>query len=359
MKKAMIAMSGGVDSSVAALLTLREGTEAIGGTMRLFDRAAVSPSEKVCGSHDDVQDAKGVCDRLGIGHFVFDMQEEFENAVMRRFADIYRRGDTPNPCILCNRFVKFGGLLRRALNLGCDAVVTGHYARVAQDSSSGRWLLQKAVDTAKDQTYFLYGLNQYQLAHTLLPLGTLTKPEVRRIAEENGFANARRHDSQDICFIPDGDYVAFLERFCGEHFPGGDFVDKEGQVIGHHKGTIRYTIGQRKGLGMGFNKPMYVCAKDVAARTVTLGDNADLFSREVSARDINLIAIPRLNAPLRVIAKVRYSQREEPALLEQTGEDALHLTFDHPQRAVAPGQAVVCYDADDGVTVIGGGTIVS
>ena len=350
----MIAMSGGVDSSVAALLTLRAGYQTIGGTMRLFDRAAVSAEGKICGSHDDVLDAKSVCERLGMEHRVFDMKEDFEAAVMRRFADIYRQGETPNPCILCNRFVKFGGLLRRALDLGCEYIVTGHYASVTFDAGSGRYLLQKAADAAKDQTYFLYGLNQFQLAHTLLPLGKLTKPEVRALAEANGFINSRKHDSQDICFIPDGNYVGFLERYCGEVCPEGDFLDKEGHVIGRHKGTIRYTIGQRKGLGMGFNKPMYVCAKDVAARTVTLGDNADLFTREVNARDINMIAVERLTAPMRVTAKVRYSQREEWATLEQTGEDTLHLTFDNPQRAVAPGQAVVCYD---GNTVICGGTI--
>lgn len=350
----MIAMSGGVDSSVAALLTLRQGYQAVGGTMQLFDRAAVSPEGKICGSHDDVLDAKNVCDRLGIAHHIFDMKDEFEAEVMRRFADIYRKGETPNPCIICNRYVKFGGLLRRALDLGCESIVTGHYASVTFDAGSGRYLLQKAADTSKDQTYFLYGLNQFQLSHTLLPLGNLTKPEVRDIAEQNGFLNSRKHDSQDICFIPDGNYVRFLEQYCGEVCPEGNFLDKEGRVIGRHKGTIRYTIGQRKGLGMGFNKPMYVCAKDVAARTVTLGDNADLFTREVNARDVNMIAVEQLSSPVRVTAKVRYSQREEWATLEQTGSDSFHLTFDNPQRAVAPGQAVVCYD---GNTVVCGGTI--
>lgn len=357
--KAMIAMSGGVDSSVAALLTLREGLEAVGGTMRLWDRdrdrdRVASTDGKVCGSSDDAADAKNVCDRLGVPHVVFDMREAFEAEVMRRFADIYRGGATPNPCIECNRYIKFGALLEKALAMGCDGMVTGHYAKVSFDSGSGRYLLRKAADTSKDQTYFLYGLNQRQLAHTRLPLGDYTKPQIRALAEESGFLNARKHDSQDVCFLPDGDYVRFIEQFCSEKCPEGDFIDKDGHIIGHHQGTIRYTIGQRKGLGMGFNKPMYVIAKDVAARTVTLGDNADLFGSIVTANHINLIACERIPSPLRVTAKVRYSQREERATLVQTGEDEIRLTFDSPQRAIAPGQAVVCYDGD---VVIGGGTI--
>ena len=355
MSKAMIAMSGGVDSSVAALLTMRKGYDVIGATMKLCDKPETDSRGKTCGTSDDVADAASVCARLDIPHHVFDMRDEFDTEVMRRFAEIYRRGETPNPCIICNRRVKFGGLLRRALAMECDKIVTGHYAAVSYDAPSGRWLLQKAADSAKDQTYFLYTLTQRQLSHILFPVGVLTKAEVRAIAEASGFVNSRKHDSQDICFLPDGDYVGFIERYCGEKCPEGDFVDLQGNVIGHHKGTVRYTIGQRKGLGMGFNKPMYVCAKDVAARTVTLGDNADLFSRSVTARDVNLIAFDRLERPLRVTAKVRYSQREEPATLEQTDDDELHLEFDNPQRAVALGQAVVCYD---GGTVLCGGTII-
>lgn len=343
----MVAMSGGVDSSVAALLTLREGWETIGGTMRLFDGDSGSQS-------DGVRDARSVCRRLGIPHYVFDMREEFEREVIRPFAEIYRDGATPNPCVLCNHRVKFGGLLRRALAMGCDIIVTGHYAVNQYDASSGRWLLKKAADPAKDQTYFLYGLTQEQLSHVYLPLGSRTKAEIRAIAEEHSFVNARKRDSQDVCFLPDGDYVSFIERFLGEVCPPGNFIDRDGNIIGQHKGAIRYTVGQRKGLGMGFNKPMYVCAKDVAARTVTLGDNADLFSREVTADRINLIACERITTPLRVTAKVRYSQREEWATLEQLDNDRIHLEFDRPQRAVASGQAVVCYDGD---TVIGGGTI--
>lgn len=355
MGKAMVAMSGGVDSSVAAFLTLQQGYEVIGATMKLFDKADVGIQEKTCCSLDDVMDAKSVCTRLNIEHYVFNMKDEFDAEVMRRFAETYRMGATPNPCIDCNRFIKFKGLLRRAEELDCNYIVTGHYAAIEYDRGSGRYLLKKATDTAKDQTYFLYPLNQYQLSKTLFPLGKLTKPEVRNIAEANGFINSRKHDSQDICFVSDGDYVSFIEDYFGEKCPCGNFIDKDGNVIGQHKGTIRYTIGQRKGLGMGFNKPMYVCAKNVANRTVTLGNNDDLFSSQVTAHDVNMIAYEKLDRPIRVTAKVRYSQREEQAILEQTGKNEIHLEFDNPQRAIASGQAVVCYDGD---VVVCGGTII-
>lgn len=345
MKKAMIAMSGGVDSSVAALLAIHQGYRAVGSTMRLLSDQ----------NDHDISDAKSVCERLRIEHHVFDMRREFDGEVMRRFADTYLSGETPNPCIVCNKYIKFGGLLRRARDLNCDYIVTGHYASVRYDEGSGRWLLVKAADRSKDQTYFLYMLSQEQLAGTLFPVGELTKQEVRELAESNGFVTSRKHDSQDICFVPDGDYVGFLERYLGMKFPEGAFLDLNGNVIGKHRGAIRYTIGQRKGLGMGFNKPMYVCRKDMAANTVTLGDNEDLCSRRVVARGVNMIAVSRIDRPIRVAAKVRYTQREEWATLEQTGEDEITLEFDSPQRAVAPGQAAVCYD---GEVVICGGRII-
>ena len=345
MGKAMIAMSGGVDSSVAALLTIRLGYSATGATMRLLEHSNTR----------DISDAQSVCRRLGIGHTVFDLREEFDREVMRRFVDTYLSGETPNPCIVCNKTIKFGVLLERALQCGCEHIVTGHYASVKYDAVSGRWLLVKAADHSKDQTYFLYSLSQEQLAHILFPVGELTKPEVRALAEANGFVNSRKHDSQDICFVPDGDYVSFLRSYCGMDFAAGDYLDLAGNVIGRHGGAVRYTIGQRKGLGMGFNKPMYVCGKDMVANTVTLGDNADLFSRRVVVRDVNMVAVSCVDRPMRVTAKVRYSQREEPATLVQTGENEITLVFDSPQRAVAPGQAAVCYDED---CVVCGGRIV-
>ncbi len=345
MNKAMIAMSGGVDSSVAALLTLQQGMEAVGATMRLLDG---------CGEND-IHDAESVCRRLGIEHRVFDMRGEFDREVMRRFADAYLGGETPNPCIICNRFIKFGSLLDRATESEFDHIVTGHYASVRYDAGSGRWHLVKAADHAKDQTYFLYMLSQEQLSRILFPVGELTKPEVRELAESNGFVTSRKHDSQDICFVPDGDYVGFLKGYRGLDFPAGDFLDLSGNVIGRHSGAVRYTIGQRKGLGMGFNKPMYVCRKDMAANTVTLGGNDDLFSRRVIVRNINMMAVSRIDGPVRAAAKIRYSQGEAPATLIQTGEDELTIEFDTPQRAVAPGQAAVCYDGD---CVICGGRIV-
>ena len=341
----MIAMSGGVDSSVAALLTVKQGYEAVGATMRLLGHS----------NDKDINDAASVCERLKIEHRAFDMRGEFDREVMRRFADIYLSGETPNPCIICNRFIKFGGLLNNALKAGCEHIVTGHYALVKYDSGSGRWLLIKGVDHSKDQTYFLYMLRQEQLSHILFPVGGLSKTEVRELAENNGFITSRKHDSQDICFVPDGDYVGFLKGYRGMDFPDGDFLDLDGHVIGRHGGAIRYTIGQRKGLGMGFNKPMYVCRKDMAANTVTLGNNADLFSRRVIVRDVNMIAGSCIDRPIRVTAKIRYSQREEWATLFQTDENEMTLEFDSPQRAVAPGQAAVCYDGD---CVICGGRII-
>ncbi len=341
----MIAMSGGVDSSVAALLTAQGGWDAAGVTMLLTDGAGDS----------DISDAKSVCDRLGIAHHVLDMREEFDREVMRRFADSYLCGETPNPCIVCNKTVKFGGLLNRVLEMGFDKIATGHYASVKYDAGSGRWLLVKAADRSKDQTYFLYMLSQEQLAHILFPVGGMTKAEVRELAESNGFVTSRKHDSQDICFVPGGDYVRFLEQYRGIQPREGSFLDLNGNVIGRHKGAVRYTIGQRKGLGMGFNKPMYVCRKDMTANTVTLGDNADLFSRKLIAGGVCMTAVSHIDRPLRVTAKVRYSQREEWATLEQTGEDEITLVFDNPQRAVAPGQAAVCYDGD---CVICGGRII-
>ena len=255
-KKALIGMSGGVDSSVAAYLMLKTGYSCIGATMRLFDSA---DAESTCCSLDDVEDARSVARRLGIPHYVFNFKDDFEEQVIRKFVACYEQGATPNPCIDCNRHLKFDRLLRRAMELGCDYVVSGHYAQIRQDETTGRYLLYKAADKAKDQTYFLACLDQQQLAHIRFPLGGLTKTEVRAIAEQNGFVNARKHDSQDICFVPDGDYVAFMERYTGKQYPAGDFLDTDGNVVGRHRGAVCYTLGQRKGLGLAMGAPGYGC----------------------------------------------------------------------------------------------------
>lgn len=355
-RKALIAMSGGVDSSVAALLVRWAGYEAMGVTLRLYDNEDAGLSrEKTCCSLDDVNDARAVCARLQIPFYVFNFKESFRREVMDRFTEAYERGETPNPCIDCNRYIKFEKLMSRAKEIGCDTVATGHYARVARDESAGRWLLKKGLDASKDQSYVLYSLTQEQLSRLLLPLGELTKEQVRQLAEENGFVNAKKRDSQDICFVPDGDYAAFIERHTGKSFAPGSFVGAEGQVYGQHRGIIHYTIGQRKGLGLSFPQPMYVCEIDPAANEVLLGEHERLFSTELIAEEINLISHAEISEPMKVKAKVRYRQAEQPATVVQTGPDQLKITFDQPQRAVTKGQAVVLYDGD---TVVGGGRIV-
>lgn len=346
-------MSGGVDSSVAAYLIKKQGYDAIGVTLKLFDNDDAGIREKSCCSLEDVEDAKSVARRLGMEHYTFNFKEDFKDTVIRRFIDAYENGRTPNPCIDCNRFIKFKRLLERANQLDYDYVVTGHYSRIEEEN--GRYLLKKGLDESKDQSYVLYSLTQEQLSHTLLPLGAMHKSDVRDIALEQGFVNAKKHDSQDICFVPDGDYAAFIERYGNKKYPCGNFVDLDGNILGTHKGIIRYTVGQRKGLGLSLPKPMYVCSTCMEDNTVILGDNADLFSKSVDADDINLIACDRIDSPIKVNAKIRYSQHEQPAKVWQTGDNAIHLEFDEPQRAVTKGQAVVMYDGD---TVVGGGTII-
>lgn len=351
-KKAMIAMSGGVDSSVAAYLMKQQGYDAIGVTLRLYDNEDAGIDDKTCCSLDDVEDAASVAYRLGMKHYVFNFRDDFKSEVIDRFIDAYENGRTPNPCIDCNRYIKFKRLLERAAQLDYDYVVTGHYAQVVEEN--GRFLLKKGFDHTKDQSYVLYSLTQEQLKHTILPLGGMSKAQVREIAEANGFINAHKSDSQDICFVPDGDYAGFIERYSGRTYPNGEFVDLEGNVLGEHKGIIRYTRGQRKGLGLALPQPMYVCRTDLLENKVILGLNDDLFSKELDADDINLIACDKIDAPIRVEAKVRYSQSAQSATVWQTGEDRLHIEFDEPQRAITKGQAVVMYDGD---TVVGGGRI--
>lgn len=346
--KALIAMSGGVDSSVAALLTIKDGYECQGATMKLYDNKSFS---RPCGNDSDIEDAKAVCDRLSIPHIVFDFCDEFKAEIITRFISDYHDGATPNPCAYCNRYIKFGQLLNKMKELGFDKIVTGHYAKV--EFENGRYLLKKAKDEAKDQSYFLYSLTQEQLSHIMFPLGDYSKDEIREIASENGFVTAKKSDSQDICFVPNGDYAAFIEENTGKNYPCGDFVDKSGKVLGTHKGIIRYTIGQRKGLGLALPYPMYVCEKNVADNNVVLCKDEELFSSEFYANDFNWITVSPTGS-IRCLARVRYRHKEQPANVTPLEDGRVKIIFDEPQRAIAKGQIVVLYDGD---TVLGGGTI--
>ena len=354
-KKALIAMSGGVDSAVAAFLTQRSGFDCIGVTMRLYDHAPDDGCDaNTCCSLDDVEDARSVARRLGIPFYAFNFKADFREKVIEKFIRCYECGLTPNPCIDCNRHLKFDHLLRRGMELGCDYVVTGHYAQIRQDENTGRYILYKAKDLSKDQSYVLYSLTQEQLAHTRFPLGELTKIQAREIAEAQGFVNARKHDSQDICFVPDGDYVAFMERYTGKDYPGGNFLDLDGNVVGQHQGAVRYTLGQRKGLGLAMGAPVYVCAKDMTNNTVTVGPNEALYATSLLANDWNWFPFPELTKPLHITAKARYNQPPQPATVYPDANGFARVVFDAPQRALTPGQSVVLYDGD---MVIGGGTI--
>ena len=354
--KALIAMSGGVDSSVAAFLTKDMGYDATGITLKLFVNEDIGEKrEKTCCSLDDIDDARRVCLKLGIPYYVYNFKDSFKENVIDRFIRAYENGTTPNPCIDCNRFIKFEKLIRRAEELDFDCVVTVHNSTIEYDKGADRYLLKKSVDSTKDQSYVLYCLTQRQLAKTLLPLGTYTKEKVREIANELGLINARKHDSQDICFVPDGDYAKFIEQYTGRTYPNGNFVDTKGHILGEHKGIIRYTVGQRKGLGLALPHPMYVKEKNLDTNEVILCDNNELFSKELYATDINLITCDKIAKPIKVKARVRYSQPEKDAIVEQIDDDTLHIVFDEPQRAISKGQAAVLYD---GEYVVGGGTII-
>ncbi len=346
-KKVIIAMSGGVDSSVAAYILKNEGFECMGATMKLFGEGST------CCSLEDVEDAKSVAYSLGMEHYVFNFSDEFRKRVIDKFVSSYENGQTPNPCIDCNRYLKFERLLLRAEELGYDYIATGHYAVIEYDDDKGRYLLKKSADPLKDQSYVLYSMTQKQLKHTLFPLGRLSKPQVREIAEREGFTNAKKRDSQDICFVPDGRYADFIERYTGKEYPCGSFIDDDGNVIGEHKGIIRYTVGQRKGLG-AFGEPMYVSGVNPITNTVFLTRGKSLYADTVTARNINLISVDSIEKPMTVTAKTRYSGREAPAEAVQTAEDEITVKFAEPQRAPTRGQSLVLYDGD---TVVGGGII--
>ncbi len=362
-----VAMSGGVDSSTVAALLRTEGHTVVGLTMQLWDqrRLAGHPGmpEAVhgrCCSIDDVHDARRVAEDLGIPHYVVNQQERFERDVVRPFVSEYLAGRTPIPCSLCNNHLKFDQLLITARQIGAETLATGHYARVEFDSAGGRWLLRRGVDESRDQSYFLFGLTQEQLSRTRFPLGSLRKTEVRELARRHGLAAADKPDSQEICFVPGGDYKMFIEAYRkeqGESLPdsSGELATADGAAVGRHAGVHQFTVGQRKGLGVAKGSPLYVLSIDGDARRVTVGGEEQLYSRMLRARGLNWIAVAAPARPLRAAVKIRHRHQPAPAWIEPMGEDEVQVTFDHPQRAVTPGQAAVFYDSD---VVLGGGWIV-
>ncbi len=347
-KKVLVAMSGGVDSSAAAALLVQQGYDCDGAMLKL------APNEDSrCCSADDAEDARQAATRLGMRFYVFNETDRFRRCVMDRFTAEYAAGRTPNPCIDCNRELKFGALLDRALTLGYDYIATGHYARVAYDAESGRYRLLRGAERRKDQSYVLYQLTQHQLAHLLLPVGDYDKPAIRDKAREAGLDNADKGDSQDICFVPDGDYVNFLQRQ-GLTLTPGDFLDEAGCVLGRHRGLPCYTIGQGKGLGVAVGRHVYVLEKDRDRNAIVLGDDAALYASSLLASHVNWISGQIPAAPVRCAAKTRYSQVETPCTAYPLPDGGLRVVFDQPQRAITAGQAVVLYDGDE---VLGGGTI--
>jgi tRNA-specific 2-thiouridylase len=353
MKKALIAMSGGVDSSVAAYVMSKKGFECMGCTMRLYENDMIGEDLfGTCCSLKDTQDARAVCEKIGIPYNIYHYEAEFREKVIEPFVCSYERGETPNPCIRCNRYLKFDLLYSKARELGYDNIVTGHYARI--EERDGHMYLKKAVDLNKDQSYVLYDLTEEQLRHTFFPLGDMTKSQTRQIAEENGFVNMHKKESQDICFVPDGDYAGMIKRYRGREYPEGDFVDLKGNVLGRHEGIINYTIGQRRGLGIPADRRLYVYRIDVQNNRVILADDEDLFSTEVKVRDFHWITGELPTEPVRCSAKIRYRHREKPAVVTCTGDGRAQIVFDEPQRAITPGQSAVLYDGD---IVLGGGII--
>ena len=352
-KKALIAMSGGVDSSVAASLMVDKGYDCMGCTMRLYENDMVGKDLfDTCCSLADTQDARAVCDRLGIDYQIYHYEAEFRENVIEPFVCSYELGETPNPCIRCNKYLKFDILYQKGRDMGFDYIVTGHYARI--EERDGHFYLLKAKDLNKDQSYVLYDLSEEQLSHTFFPLGEYTKSQTREIAEGKEFATSHKSESQDICFVPDGDYAAMIKRYRGKDYPKGNFVDTDGNVLGQHNGIIGYTIGQRRGLGIPDKKRLYVTKLDVDNNQVILGDNEDLFKREVNIRDFHWITGDVPKDEFRCSAKIRYRHKEQPGVCIINNDGTAVFTFDEPQRAITPGQSAVLYDGD---YVLGGGII--
>lgn len=352
MAKALIAMSGGVDSSVTAYLMKKQGFECIGVTFRMFDKSDSLFGFLNADRDKDINDAKAVCEKIGIPFIAVDATARFRKHVIDNFVNTYERGGTPNPCVECNKHIKFALLNELADEYGCDVIVTGHYAKV--DYADGRYFIRKADDEKKDQSYFLYPLSQKQLKRVCFPLSSISKEQARAIAEENGFINAKKKDSQDTCFISGNDYAGFICRVTGKDYPKGKFIDTSGNVLGTHNGIINYTIGQRRGLGIALGAPAYVKEKNIMNNTVMLSGNDELFEKEISADSFNFMAMKAFNEPVRCIAKIRYAHKGAAATVIQTGNNEVKIIFDEPQRAPAKGQAVVLYDGD---IVLGGGTI--
>lgn len=384
-KQALVGMSGGVDSSVAAYLVREAGYDVTGATMRLFDNETIGITDRTCCSLSSIEDACAVANKLGISYVVYDMRPDFRREVIDRFVSAYEHGATPNPCVACNKYLKFDRLYELSARdllhagTGCPgetaslsaeehdtsdaagsladrpplSIATGHYA-VIEKSPSGRFMLRKGADPGKDQSYFLYDLTQEQLSRTLFPLGSMTKPEVREIAESLGLVTAKKKESQDICFVPGGDYASFICGYTGHDYPAGDFVSTDGTVMGRHKGIINYTVGQRKGLGLSLKKPAYVLRLDTDRNQVILGDNEELFTRELTAGNFNWVSMAAPSGDIRASARIRYRHHEAPASVIPVSPDSVRIIFDEPQRAITRGQSVVVYD---GEYVLGGGII--
>ena len=355
-EKVVVGMSGGVDSSVAAYLLKEQGYDVIGVTMQIWEDEEHQRTEENggCCGLSAVDDARRVADRLEIPYYVMNFKQEFQEKVVDYFVEEYLAGRTPNPCIACNRYVKWESLLKRSMEIGADYIATGHYARITK-LPNGRFAIRNSVTARKDQTYALYNLTQFQLAHTLMPIGEYEKDQVRRIAQEAGLPVAAKPDSQDICFVPDGDYAAFLKKKAGERMPGeGDFVTRDGTVLGKHKGITHYTIGQRKGLGLSMGEPVFVSELRPKTNQVVVGEEPQVFKKELLCDHLNFMGMEDLEEPRRVWAKVRYAHKGQWCRIERQGRDLIRAEFEEPVRAITPGQAVVFYE---GEYVLGGGII--